>query len=99
MVAFASRTEPKGRRPSSVALPGPHSHSLRGLPNQRISAAFRQIEKTSLVPGGIRTIDAHGLLVLPGGVDVHTLPLMPALGMTPDDSARGTKATGGGAQP
>ena len=46
-----------------------------------------------IVPGGVRTIDARGLYILPGGIDTHTHLNMPFMGTTTcDDFYSGTKA-------
>lgn len=45
------------------------------------------------MPGGVRTIDARGLYILPGGIDTHTHMNMPFMGTTTcDDFYSGTKA-------
>ncbi|KAG7274481.1 hypothetical protein CRUP_001446 [Coryphaenoides rupestris] len=54
---------------------------------------IRQIGEKLIVPSDVRTVDAYGFIVMPGGIDANTSLHAPQAGMHPaDDFYHGTKA-------
>ncbi|VDL58263.1 unnamed protein product [Hymenolepis diminuta] len=54
---------------------------------------IRQVGSNLTIPGGVRTIDVRGKMIMPGGIDTHTHMEMPFMGTySADDFYTGTKA-------
>ncbi|PAA72770.1 hypothetical protein BOX15_Mlig032114g1 [Macrostomum lignano] len=54
---------------------------------------IKQVGTGLLTPGGVRVIDAAGMLIMPGGIDPHTHMQMPFMGThSADDFYTGTRA-------
>ncbi|ELT95974.1 hypothetical protein CAPTEDRAFT_148750 [Capitella teleta] len=54
---------------------------------------IKQVGTNLVIPGGARTIDAKGKLIIPGGIDTHTHMQLPFMGtVAVDDFYHGTKA-------
>uniref|UniRef100_A0A8D0A903 Dihydropyrimidinase like 4 n=1 Tax=Sander lucioperca TaxID=283035 RepID=A0A8D0A903_SANLU len=58
---------------------------------------IKQVGENLMVPAGVRTLDAYGQLVIPGGVDANTNLLAPQRGLTPAGGVyMGSRAALGG---
>ncbi|KAG7218004.1 hypothetical protein INR49_020718 [Caranx melampygus] len=54
---------------------------------------IKQIGENLIIPSGVRTVDAYGQLVIPGGIDANTTLHAPQKGLNPtDDFYQGTRA-------
>ncbi|KAM9837459.1 dihydropyrimidinase-related protein 2 [Aulostomus maculatus] len=54
---------------------------------------IKQIGENLIIPAGVRTVDAYGQLVIPGGIDANTNLHAPQKGLNPvDDFYQGTRA-------
>ncbi|XP_036937660.1 dihydropyrimidinase-related protein 4 isoform X2 [Acanthopagrus latus] len=54
---------------------------------------IKQIGENLIIPSGVRTVDAYGQLVIPGGIDANTNLQAPQKGLNPtDDFYQGTRA-------
>uniref|UniRef100_A0A671XSE0 Dihydropyrimidinase like 4 n=1 Tax=Sparus aurata TaxID=8175 RepID=A0A671XSE0_SPAAU len=54
---------------------------------------IKQMGENLIIPSGVRTVDAYGQLVIPGGIDANTNLQAPQKGLNPtDDFYQGTRA-------